>query len=346
MTPAEEPGFAMLAFQSGRNMQPECTGLANLELKAPITPLSNFRMASVSKQFTAMSVLMLSERKELQLEDPLKRFFSPFAANYRDITIRQLLTHTSGIRDYEALIPPARRTQLLDEDVLELVNAHKGLYFKPGQQFRYSNTGYCLLALLAEKVSGKSFPALMKSLIFDPLAMSTSLVYEPGCTIPQRALGYVPAGDSSEGGFILNDQSLTSATKGDGGVYTSLVDYLKWHEALFTEKLVSAGLLNAAFSSQAPVNNSVGYGYGWFSGREKDGSQALFHSGETSGFLNIVYRNPSKKLLIAIFSNRNDGSISQKFEATARRLNLAVRLEGFTAENRPPLFNWLSEQYN
>lgn len=341
MTAVNQPGYASLAFSSGTQMQPVCSGMANLQQKTPISPLSNFRMASVSKQFTAMSILQLSVRKQLRLEDKLSHFFTNCTGSYRDITLRQLLTHTSGIQDYESLIPAGRKKQVLDEDTWELVNAGGELYFKPGARFRYSNTGYCILALVAAAASGTPFPALLKQLIFDPLAMSNSLVYEPGCQIPHRALGYIPSeAEQAQGkpeNFVLNDQSVTSATKGDGGVYTSLTDYLKWHHALFTEKLAPGPVLNTAFRSQVPVAGGAGYGYGWFSARETDGSHCMFHSGETSGFLNIVYRNPSKKLLIAIFSNRNDGSISKKFEETARRLNVAVM--------NTPLFEWLSRQY-
>lgn len=357
MTPANEPGFAIVAFRSGGKIRPVCSGLADLTQRTPVTPLTNFRMASVSKQFTAMTVLLLARQQELSLDNRLKRFLPSCPENYRDITLRQLMTHTSGISDYETLIGPEQKTQVLDEDVWDLVRADGRLYFQPGQRFRYSNTGYCLLALVTASVSGGSFPAFVKSHIFEPLAMSSSLVYEPGCMIPHRALGYIPAGKTGirntgadskavlSAGYALNDQSVTSATKGDGGVYTSLVDYVKWNDALYTEKLLDRRLLDEAFAPQIPVANGVGYGYGWFSGKEREGSRCVFHSGETSGFLNMVYRNPSRQLLIAIFSNRNDGSISGKFEETARQLDVNVALEGLAPAKQPPLFSWLSEQY-
>lgn len=344
--PAGEPGFAILAFKGDRNIQPLCTGMADVQQRMPISPLTNFRMASVSKQFTAMTILLLNERESLGLGKKLGHFFSDCHKNYKGITVKQLLTHTSGIWDYEPLIPSSREKQVLDEDVRELVNTSGKLYFRPGEKFQYSNTGYCLLALLASRISGSSYPKTVKELIFDPLAMSNSRIYEAGLEIPHRALGYIPGKDgfSGKNGFILNDQSITSATKGDGGVYTSLADYLKWHEALSEGKLLSPALMQEVFSAQVPVNNGVGYGYGWFSGKETDGSQCIFHSGETSGFLNMVYRNHSKKLLIALFSNRNDGSISGKFENAANRLGAAIQLEGFP-KGQPPLFRWLSGQY-
>jgi CubicO group peptidase (beta-lactamase class C family) len=154
---ADAPGASVLVAQGGKVLYRKAFGLANLEERTPITTATNFRLASVTKQFTATAVLLLAERGELSLDDPLTRFFPGFARAAHGVKVRHLLGHTSGLLDYEELIPPGTTVPLKDKDVIELVGKQDRLYFAPGSQFRYSNTGYALLALIVEKVSGRSF---------------------------------------------------------------------------------------------------------------------------------------------------------------------------------------------
>ena len=210
-------------------------GLANVETKSLITPETNFRMASVSKQFTAMGILLLEKGGKLSLNDPLTKFFPNFNGKVgQKVQIRHLLTHSSGILDYEAVMNPNQREQLSDADVLTLIKDRDSLYFEPGIQFRYSNSAYCLLALVIEKVSGKPFASFIRQRIFQPLKMNQSVIYEAGKPIANRAMGY----RKKDNRFVFSDQSVTSATKGDGGVYTSLIDYQKWNEALRNSTLL------------------------------------------------------------------------------------------------------------
>ena len=293
----DQPGGALLVVEGGRVVYEKAVGVVNLELDEKLTPQTNFRMASVSKQFTAMAILLLEKEGKLSFDDPLTRFFPDFAPVGARITVGQLLTHSSGIRAYESVMPDDLQEQLSDAGVLALIKGIDNTYFEPGTAFRYSNSAYCLLALIVERTSGQSFPAYLRKRIFRPLGMKDTRVYEAGKRIKNRAYGY--ARDES-GQLYFSDQSLTSATKGDGGVYTSLEDYLKWHLALQTNRLID--LEEALDKVNAPLPGNKGrYGAGWFFKKE-DGLE-MFHSGSTCGFSNMVIRIPEKGVMVAFFSN-------------------------------------------
>lgn len=340
--PADIPGAALLIEKNGKIIIEKGYGLADLKTKMPVTASTNFRMASVSKQFTAMSIMLLAERKKLSVNDPISKYFPGLPAVLSSITIRQLLTHTSGIWDYESLIPETQKIQVLDEDVLRLIRQKDSAYFIPGTAFRYSNTGYCLLALIVQKVSGIPYADFAEENIFLPLKMDQSQVYIPGENIPERAYGY----HWKNGVYHLADQSITSATKGDGGVYTSLKDYLKWNNALSNDQLLPQSLTDSVFTGRAKAKDGVEYGYGWFIGKQKNGSICMFHSGESTGFHNIVYRNPQKHLLIVIFSNRDDDTIARAFDSIAGLMDIKIDFQKKNSMEEPPsLFHWLSSVY-
>ncbi|GAB4048548.1 serine hydrolase domain-containing protein [Spirosoma litoris] len=295
------PGAALLVEIDGKPIYQKGYGLANVATKSAITAETNFRMASVSKQFTAMGILLLEKDKKLSLDDPLIRFCPEFNGQVaRKVQLRNLLTHSSGILDYEAVMNPNQREQLLDADVLTLLKDRDSLYFEPGSQFRYSNSGYCLLALIIERVSGQSFAAFIRERIFQPLGMKQSVVYEAGKPISNRAMGYRQKGKV----FVFSDQSVTSATKGDGGVYTSLIDYQKWQNALRNGTLVDITSVLARMKQGLPDRPGSYYGAGWFF--REPANPILFHSGSTCGFNNFVVAIPSKKFLLAYFSNKAD----------------------------------------
>lgn len=340
--PADAPGAALLIEKDGKIIIEKGYGLADLKTKRPVTPSTDFRMASVSKQFTAMCVMLLAEKNKLILNDPISAFLSQLPPDLQSITIRQLLTHTSGMWDYEPLIPDSQSTQVLDEDVLQLIRQKDSTYFAPGTRFRYSNTGYCLLALIVQKVSGIPYADFVEKNIFLPLKMDHSLVYIPGENIPERAYGY----HWKNGVYHYADQSVTSATKGDGGVYTSLIDYVKWNRALDADQLLPEVLMDSIFTGRVKVKNGIQYGYGWFIGKEKDNTQCLFHSGESTGFHNIVYKNPKKHLLVILFSNRDDDTIAGAFDSIAGLTGIKIDFRKKNATEGPSsLFHWLSSVY-
>ena len=300
-TQPNQPGAALLVVVGNNVVYKQGYGLANVETKARITPETNFRMASVSKQFTAMGILLLEKDRKLSLNDPLTKFFPNFNRHVgQKVQLQHLLTHSSGILDYEAVMNPSQQKQLLDADVLALIKDRDSLYFEPGAQFRYSNSAYCLLALIIERVSGQPFTTFIRQCIFQPLAMNQSVIYEAGKPIANRAIGYRKKGI----GFVFSDQSVTSATKGDGGVYTSLTDYQKWSAALRNGTLLDLKAALVRVGKAIPQASGSYYGDGWFF-REPE-NPILFHSGSTCGFNNYVVSIPSKQLLMAYFSNKAD----------------------------------------
>ncbi|WP_245877993.1 serine hydrolase domain-containing protein [Spirosoma fluviale] len=299
MNAPTEPGAALLVLVNGKTIYKNGYGLANTETKARITPETNFRMASVSKQFTAMCILLLEKEGKLSLKDPSTHFCPDFNPTVgQKVRIRHLLTHTSGIFDYESVMNPQQREQLLDADVLTLIKNRDSLYFEPGTQFRYSNSAYCLLALIVERVSGQSFASFVRQRIFQPLHMNQSTVYEAGKPINKRAMGYRKEGSQ----FVFSDQSVTSATKGDGGVYTSLIDYQKWSDALSTNKLLDLKVALARTGKAISQTGDSFYGAGWF--YQQPEKSILFHSGSTCGFNNYVVSIPSERFLMVCFSNK------------------------------------------
>ncbi|WP_353181368.1 serine hydrolase domain-containing protein [Parapedobacter lycopersici] len=333
------PGGVLVVKQGDEPVFSRGFGSADPKTGAAIKADTHFRMASVSKQFTAMAVYLLAEAGKLTLDDPLAQFFEGLADTVGAITIRQLLNHTSGIWDYEALIPDSQTVQVLDADVLRLIRRQEHTYFAPGTRFRYSNTGYCLLSLIVAKVSGQRYADFVKQRIFLPLGMDEALVYEPQVEIANRAYGYHPDGDR----FVFADQSLTSAAQGDGGVYLSAQEYLRWAEALLVGGFPSSAYRDSLEAEKSPVNGNVYYSMGWFIGREKDGTACLFHSGESTGFHNIVYLNPHRGLTVALFTNRDDMEIAGIFERVAQLIGINPQVAA-TGES-VSLFRWLNEVY-
>jgi CubicO group peptidase (beta-lactamase class C family) len=295
------PGASVAIIRNGRFFYKRSYGLANLEQKIPVSEATNFRIASVTKQFTAMAIMILKQSGKLDYDNPITEYFSSAPGIWEQITIRNLLTHTSGLVDYEDLVPQDSKTPVRDSNVPDLLKTQYGTYFTPGTQYKYSNTGYAFLALIVEKASGKRFATFMKENIFDPLEMENTVVFDEGFNdVKNRAFGY----RETEDGFEFADQSVTSSVLGDGGIYTSIVDYFKWDQALYGEKIVRSEILKEAFTPHLLLNgSSTGYGFGWRID-EKSGVKVIHHNGSTCGFSTAVRRVPEKRLSIVIFTNR------------------------------------------
>lgn len=293
------PGIALYVESKGKTIYKNGFGMMDEKNGKHIGPNTNFRMASVSKQFTAMCILLLEKDKKLSLDDPISRFFPEIpAAVGQKIMLRHLLTHSSGIIDYEEIMDESQSTQLLDADVLNLLKDQDTTYFKPGSRFRYSNSAYALLALITEKVSGQSFPEFMYQRIFKPLKMKKSLVYQANINIPNRAMGFARDKNNK---IYANDQSTTSAVKGDGGVYTSLNDYKKWIQGIWNGTLIDLTPVLSRLNFSIKEHTGSYYGPGWF--YFDKGSPALFHSGSTCGFSTFSINIPEHKTSIVYFSN-------------------------------------------
>ncbi len=287
-------GTAVLIRQNGEE-ETRVNGPAVLGKGPDVSLYTNFRMASVSKQFTAACIIVLKNQGKLSYDDPLDTFFPGFSTG-ASIRLKHLLTHTSGLQDYEALIPPDRKEQVSDTDVLEWLSGVDSTYFLPGTRYRYSNSGFCILAKVVEKTSGIPYAEFVKEHILRPLSMDNSYVYEAGKPMPDRALGYT----LRAGKVTASDQSITSATKGDGCLYTSVADYRKWIAAVVQNKLFH--LKEELQLVNHPVSGGLSYGLGWFN----TGGGELFHTGSTCGFSNVVWFTLDGRNALVYFSNLAD----------------------------------------
>lgn len=298
------PGAALLVVRDGEPVLRRGYGLADVEARVAVTPATRFRLASVSKQFTAAAILLLAQDGALSLDDPLRKWLPSLPPATDGITLHHLLTHTSGLVDYEDVMPERVDGQLSDADVLRLLEGEDRLYFAPGSGYRYSNSAYVLLGLIVAKASGRDFPAFLRERIFLPLGMDGAVAFVDGASaVADRAWGY----SDVDGRWMRTDQSPTSATLGDGGVYASIDELAKWDAALRDDRLLSAASRALAFSAHTATDEADvdGYGYGWRVHATGHGP-LLWHSGETIGFRNVILRWPQAGLTVVLLSNRND----------------------------------------
>lgn len=313
--------------KNGRTVFTQGYGVAQLDkngaARRPIDAQTDFRLASFTKQFTATAIMLLVRDGRLRYEERLTDVFPDFPAYGRAITIRSLLTHTSGLPDYESLMGPewTAERQISDKEVLELLERQSTGKFAPGTSWSYSNSAYVVLGLIVAKVSGEPFPQFLAKRVFRPLGMRSTLAYVKGHgEIPRRAYGY---SRNDAGQLVASDQSSTSATLGDGGVYSNLVDLAKWDDALRNHTLLRADEMAAAFTPVKLLDGSdpkwpretgednlnpgkpVAYGFGWFLDPYKD-HRRMWHSGTTCGFRTVIERFPGEDLSIVILANRTD----------------------------------------
>ena len=305
------PGAALMIISKGKIFYERGYGFADIENKIHITSQTNFRLASVTKEFTAASILLLIERGELDYDNNLKNIFPGFPDYGKNITIKNLLTHTSGLIDYEDLIPDTVTVQVSDQDVLNMMKQVDSTYFVPGSKYKYSNTGYAILSLVVEKKSGEKFPQFLKENIFEPLGMNNTVAHQEGISVVKnRAYGY----ERKDSAWIRKDQSVTSAVLGDGGIYSSAADMYKWDQSLYTNKILSDESRQDAMTFATLINgDKIDYGYGWHL-KTYLGNEIVFHTGSTQGFRNVIYRIPSKEFTVIILTNRNEGDMENLAE--------------------------------
>ena len=293
------PGASLLVVDRGIPRVRRAYGCADLEGGERATPATNYRLASLTKQFTAVAVALLVEDKRLGFDDRVRDWLPSLPAALAPVTLRQLLTHTAGLIDYEDLIAPDATVALRDADVLALLEREDRTYFAPGTAYRYSNGGYALLALTVERAAGARFAAFLRDRLFEPLGMHGTVAFEAGVSaVPRRAYGYSAAGAS----WVRTDQNLTSSVLGDGGIYSSIDDLAQWDAALYDERLLRAGSLRELFTPATPTDDpAVRYAMGW-----RVTGETLWHSGESIGFRNVIVRYPRRRLTVILLTNRND----------------------------------------
>jgi D-alanyl-D-alanine carboxypeptidase len=300
----DHPGAAIAVLRNGEVVFKKGYGITDLNSKKPVTSSTNFNICSMTKQFTAYCILKLASEKKLFLDDKIEKYFPDFNAKVAGtVTIRNLLTHSSGIVDHYDYVDKKLFKEFWDKDVLNAIKSVDSVYFPTGSRYRYSNTAFCLLSLIIEKVSGHTFTEYIQEYIFKPLKMNTSDIIKPDFKISQRALGYEFENDS----FKISDagESLFFSTRGDGGIYTSIDDYVKWIIAIQNGMVLNSSIIKEAQSAQFPISTTrnLSYGYGWFVAGSGD-NKIVFHPGSNGGFRTIVVIIPSQKYSVVIFSNR------------------------------------------
>jgi CubicO group peptidase (beta-lactamase class C family) len=302
-----EPGLTAVVLKKNQVVWQKCRGLADLGRRIPITPKTNFRLASLSKQFTAMAAMILAQRKKLSLENKLTDFFPDYPAYGNKVTVRQLLTHTAGIPDhekqlYQKIRPPRGEPTMVD--TLEVLKNQPDPLFTPGNKYQYSDAGYVLLALIIEKVSGLSYRNFLKQNIFSPLGMTNSDVLDQTKPkINNRVLGY----KNNDGkNFEVFDYDPLNYIVGDEGVYSSIYDMAKWSRAWDEEILVNRKSLVEAMSPARLANGRFGKaGFSWLIKKFR-GIKIIYQDGSWVGFRNIILKIPARKLTVIVLSNRTD----------------------------------------
>jgi CubicO group peptidase (beta-lactamase class C family) len=309
------PGAAVLVVRNGKAVYRQGYGVTDLRTFHAIDPQTDFRLASFTKQFTAACIMLLVKDGKLHYDDHLTDAFPEFPAYGKSITIRNLLNHTSGLPDYEDILmkqypdtPPEKIPQILDAGVLKLLEQQTKANFPAGTKWEYSNSGYAVLAMIVEKVSGKPFGAFLHERIFVPLKMDHTLAYEKGKNeVPNRAYGHTRTDNS----WRETDQSPTSAVLGDGGIYTSIDDLIKWDRALREHTLLTEAEMQPALTPVRPLDGSAkfpdsrSYGFGWFLDPYRS-HKRMSHDGETIGFRTTIQRFPDDNLTIIVLANRAD----------------------------------------
>jgi CubicO group peptidase (beta-lactamase class C family) len=292
------PGVAVLVMRDGTVVKKRGYGLANVELGVPVTPQTIFQSGSIGKQFTAAGVLLLAEDGKLRLDDSLSHHFPGSPAAWSRITIRQLLAHTSGIKDYSDEFD--YRKDYSDEEMLAVMQTLP-LDFEPGTQWRYSNSGYLILGLLTTRLAGKHWSEFQAERLFAPLGMKTTRVISERDIVPHRSAGY----EHDDHGQIVNQEWVAPSFNrcADGALYFSLEDLVAWETALEARTFMKPASFEAWWTPARPSQGSrYPYGYGWFLSEQR-GEPVVEHGGSWQGFRTAITRYPAQRLAVVVLTN-------------------------------------------
>jgi CubicO group peptidase (beta-lactamase class C family) len=294
------PGLALLVSRKGVPILAEGFGLANVELNVPVTPNTVFQSGSVGKQFTATAVMLLVEEGKIALSDPLSKYFADGPAWWKDVTIRELLSHTAGFTDYPKDFD--LRKDYTEDELIKMVEAIPPAY-PPGTNWKYSNLGYVTLGILIHKVSGQYFGDFLQERVFKPLGMSTTQIMSEADIIPNRAAGYV-----LDKGQLKNQVwvSPSANSTADGSLYFTILDVAKWDAALYAERVLKESSKRemwtvASLSDGKP--NRAGYGFGWFV-ESQNGHRVVEHDGRWQGFSAQISRYLDDGITVVILVNQ------------------------------------------
>ncbi|MGD0259964.1 MAG: serine hydrolase domain-containing protein [Verrucomicrobiota bacterium] len=294
------PGLTLKIIRDGKTIKTAAYGLANLELNVPAKPETVFEVGSITKQFTAAGILLLAQEGKLSVDDKISKHLKDTPETWADVTIRHLLTHTSGIKNYTGLNGYQLWRHLTQEQFIQSIGKEP-MEFQPGDSWKYCNTGFNLLGYIIENVSGMNYWDFLSQRIFQPLGMTATTNRRPSLIIPNRAAGY----EQTNRMWINRDSDLTEVFSA-GAIASTVGDLAKWNAALDSDRL-----LNAASKQQmwTPVKLNDGktrkYGFGW-NVDAVEGHKNIGHGGSTSGFSASIQRFPDDRLAIIILTNTDE----------------------------------------
>ncbi|CAM4870749.1 unnamed protein product [Rotaria socialis] len=295
------PGVALGVFRRGEIIFSKVYGYSNLEHEVPVKLETMFQSGSVGKQFTSMAIMMLVEHEKLQLDDKIQKYFHDAPIEWANITIRNLLTHTSGMVSYS---PDLNFQQAYTEDDVYNIIKSTTLIYQPGQQFSYSNFGYIMLGFLIQRVTNQSYANFIHEHIFRPLGMKTARIINETSIIPNRASGYVFIDD-----HIINQPWVSPIfnTMADGSFYFNIYDMVKWDEALYSDVLLKRQASFDEMWSPVKLNGNITYeyGFGWSLLEAINGMRIIEHGGSWQGFRTMIVRVPEDERTVFLFTNMN-----------------------------------------
>jgi CubicO group peptidase (beta-lactamase class C family) len=300
MTGRQIPGLAIAVLENGKLCRSGAYGLANLEHNVPVKPETVFEVGSVTKQFTAAGILLLAQDGKLSLDDPVRRHLKDAPDSWQEVRVRHLLTHTSGIKSYTGLDGFELRRHLTQAQFITTLAALP-LEFRPGDSWKYSNSGYSLLGYIIENVSGKSYWDFMFQRVFGPLKMYATTNRNPTVILPNRAVGY----EHTNHILINRDYDLTDVCAA-GALVSNIGDLAKWNAALDTDAIFSPAIKQQMWTP-ARLNDGklTRYGLGWFIDSVEN-RRIIGHGGSTSGFSATIQRFPDEHLAIIILTNTDE----------------------------------------
>jgi CubicO group peptidase (beta-lactamase class C family) len=293
------PGLSLLVVRNGQIVRSEGFGLANVELQVPVKPETVFQSGSVGKQFTATAVMMLVEWGKIGLDDPLTKYFADAPANWKEVTVRELLSHTAGFGDYPKDFN--FRRDWTEDELLKVVEDIP-LAYPPGTKWEYSNLGYLTLGILIHRVTGEFYGDFLQARIFKPLGMQSTRIISEADIVPNRSAGYrLVKGELKNQEWVAPMVNTTA----DGSLYFTVLDLAKWDAALYTEKLLKRSSLDLMWTPARLKDgqaNKGNYGFGWFID-DRAGHRCIHHDGSWQGFETAIDRYVDDQLTVVSLAN-------------------------------------------
>lgn len=296
-----EPGISLLVAKKGKIIYEKAFGAASLELNVPIRSEMVFNLGSITKQFTAVAILQLVEKSKISLQDSLQKYVPDFPSKGYTITIENLLTHTSGIKDYMQIDYPEPYMERGDFSPKALIDSFKSLplEFEPGTRFQYSNSGYFLLGYIIERISGKTWQDYLQENILTPLGLTNTYTDHPNAIIKNRVYGY----KKEDQHFEKANYWSATISYAAGGLLSNVEDLYKWQKGLYSYQILKKETLEKAFTSfKLKDGTSTGYGYGWFI-KNINGMLSIEHDGAITGFLTKEIYYPEEDVYIVALFN-------------------------------------------